>query len=939
MKKRLIYCYSIVGIILLISVLYYKNLYERQLNYIVSLLDHQVQIVGLSIDNTNNNFLSDLNKISFNDDLAYFFTDSEKQHDATENLKLFYSEYEDFISGIKIFDNNRNEFSLRKDIDSGEWLQQQFVLHVQGEILKMERMEYENRKYIYYLPIMKNNEAIANITVSIDYSKYFESVFAAFDMEEYQWQWVIDDEGNIIYDNSISTSGYTKLKTIVDALEEGAIGHYTHQTTIDNVEKNIVSSYYSTQLLQRDLAIIFSSPTQYFQRYIYINSICIILVTLILILAIIYIFTSYDRIQEKDKKLLENSEKMLFKLIEEMPIGVIIYDSNRTILKSNAVAALFYSYEDEKEMEGKQFPEIKFENVSEYFSKNLGRVFSPDQLVIIKKEIGEIILIKNTIPVVFKGNPATMEILNDVTPLENARRKEAEASVAKSEFITRMSYELRSPLNGIIGMTDLLSSHNLSKEVMDIVSLLRQSTEHFINILNEILDFSKMQAGNMVLDVIPFNLKQEIEYCLNFSTTLLSGKQIQLTSCIDERLPNSIISDPFRLRQIFTILLNLAIKNTESGTIHLVSKMVSDTQGLVTLLFEIQDTGKNYSAKDLAKMFDESEVSDFRQNRQVSDSSFGNILARQLVEKMGGQLYYSCPSGLDGDKGMKISFTIVAYSSEKLEKHVKAKEVSSMKEIKTLVIKNAQERQEDLSYLHNLGLDIYVSTYQKNLIKQIKASLADEQLRYDLIIFFDSLQNSGFDVARVIWENDLCSEFVLLMISSNDKPGNYLKCISMGVDHYLAAPFDEVKLGNVIKDCFPSLLRDKQSKPLFAIRDLNILIVEDDKMSQSVFSIILHNMGCSFDIADDGEMGYQMASTRKYDIIFMDLIMPKMDGYEASRKILEHDKESLIIALTADNMPNAKKNAEASGMRDFIAKPIRIRDIEALFSKYFDEHK
>ena len=183
-----------------ISILFYRNLYNKQIEYIVSLLDHQAQIVGLSIDNTNNNFLSDLNRIGYMDDLALFFTDENRQKNAIENIKLFYSEYEDFISGIKIYDNNRNEFTIRKDKDSGEWLQQQFILHVQGEIFRIEKMETENSRFIYYLPVIKDNETIANVAVTIDYSSYFESVFDAFSMEEYEWQWVLDDDGNILAD-------------------------------------------------------------------------------------------------------------------------------------------------------------------------------------------------------------------------------------------------------------------------------------------------------------------------------------------------------------------------------------------------------------------------------------------------------------------------------------------------------------------------------------------------------------------------------------------------------------------------------------------------------------------------------------------------------------------------------------------------------------------
>ena len=154
---------------------------------------------------------------------------------------------------------------------------------------------------------------------------------------------------------------------------------------------------------------------------------------------------------------LEESEKMLFNLIEEMPVGVIIYNANREIIKANKTAATQYSFGDEKEMKGRIFPESSISDVSNYFSKNHGGSFNPEQFIIINKDTGEIVLLRNSIPVVFMGEKATMELLVDVTMLESARKREAKANLAKSEFLARMSYEIRIPLNGIIGMTDIIN--------------------------------------------------------------------------------------------------------------------------------------------------------------------------------------------------------------------------------------------------------------------------------------------------------------------------------------------------------------------------------------------------------------------------------------------------------------------------------------------------
>jgi CheY-like chemotaxis protein len=174
------------------------------------------------------------------------------------------------------------------------------------------------------------------------------------------------------------------------------------------------------------------------------------------------------------------------------------------------------------------------------------------------------------------------------------------------------------------------------------------------------------------------------------------------------------------------------------------------------------------------------------------------------------------------------------------------------------------------------------------------------------------------------------------MISSNDKKGNYLKCITLGIDHYLIKPFDVSELLNIIKNSFPFLEDQSSSIEIGTVRtDIKILIIEDNKMNQNVIGTMLKSLGYSFELSDDGYAGYLMAKAQKYDLIFMDLIMPEMDGFESAQRIVKFDKSVLIVAFTADNMPETRRKAELSGIKDFISKPVRIDELKRLFAKYF----
>ncbi len=937
MRRILVLVYSVVLIIILTNYLYYKNLYNKQINYIIELLDRQVQIVALSVDSTNSSFLSELNQISLSDKISMFFTNPENEDREKERLKLFFSKYQGFVTGIKLYDNNRNEFTLKKDSD-GEWLEQTFILHVQAEIFNMQKLVQENRKFEYYIPVYdkKNNETTGNIVISVDYRKYFSEIFSEFNLKDYQWQWVITESGEVIYDNNVNKIEYSHLEKIAMRLAARTIGSIIHKATIKGKEREIVSSYYSTQLLQRELRLVFSAPTNYFQQFIIRNSLFIVLGTLLLIQVIIFIFLHYIKSRKSEMDKLNASEKSLFKIIEEMPAGVIIHNKNREILKANKVAAKQYSYSSEADMTGKIFPETTLSNDSNYFSKNFGGPFSSDLFVVIKKEIGEIILYRNSIPIFFLGEEAEMEILIDVTMLESARKQEAKANVARSEFFARMSYEIRTPLNGIVGMTDVLNKYDLPLEVKEILGLLNRSTEVLLTIINDILDFSRIESGKMILDEVPFNLREEINYCTVLAKTNISANDLNVVCSIDDDVPESIIGDPFRLRQVLMNLLNHSVKNTEKGEIRLNCMLKSSVNGMITLGFDLLDTGISFDKASLKKIF-----GDFIniESKSVTgdESGFGTILSKQLVELMGGELSAESPSGISGSMGTKVSFTILAYSNDRPKKEFSHVNISSFEKIKTLVITGNQNRDDEIiRALHKMGLNVSITTFLKSTVNQIKANINSPDNRYNLVVIFDDKELNGFDPARVIWENNLSANFIILMISTNDIKGNYMKCITMGIDYYFVKPFDINELPGVIKKCFPHVKDSSTLVDIGAIRnDINILIIEDNKMNQKVIGTMLKSMGYTFDLVDDGYAGYLQTKIKKFDIVFMDLIMPEMDGFESAQKILKFDKTVLIVAFTADNLPESKRKAELVGIKDFISKPVRINDLKRLFARYF----
>lgn len=937
MKRIIIVVIASLSIIIVAILILARGLYNKQLTHISNLLDRQVKIVGTSVDNTNNEFVSDLNQIVFSEDNSQFFSLPEQKSKTEEKIKIFYSKYESLITGIKYFDNNRNEFTIKKDETGTSWLVQNFVLHAQEEILLRDMLILGARGYEYYLPVLKDDRPVGNFVVSIDFKKYFNDLFSGFKTSDYQWQWVLSDSGIVIFDNYEGKKGYSQIERITRQLEKGASDNIVHTVNINGKTEKIISSFYSTQLFQRNICLIFSAPTEIYESYILRSVIVLIFLIIILATIIIWFLLKYHKSLMSEIGRLRISEEMLFRMIDTMPAGVIIYNQNREILRANKAAANQFSYNDESEMKGRLYPLNTTVDENNYFSKNLGDNFSPDQFVIIKKEIGEMILFRHSLPVMFQGTDAKMDILTDVTILESARNQAAKANSAKSEFLARMSYEVRTPLNGIIGMSDILMKHDLKNEDRDIVILLRQSAEVLLNIVNDILDFSKIESGKMILDEIPFSLREEVVYCYDLARTKIDENLVKLTCTVDEDVTDKLIGDPFRIRQILSNLFNNSIENTERGQIILRCSLVGKNNGCIKLGFELKDTGKSFDNATLKKIFGDYINIDSKVHQDDDGSGFGTILARQLVELMEGELTAECPSGLDGDKGTKVSFTISLHSNETTLKNLHFEDVKSFGDIRTLVIIGSQSKdEENLNSLHKLGLSVTVTTYQKSTISQLKANLNFPEKRYHMIVILDDNEFDGFTAARDIWENDLSSQFFIMIISSHDSKGNLLKSIRLGIDHYIVKPYEIKELYDTIKSTFPEIDKaviKRENEP--ASNNIRVLVVEDNKMNQKVLGTMLKSLGYSFDFADDGFTGLIQAKTRRYDVIFMDLLMPGMNGFESAQKMLEYDSSLMIVAFTADNMPDSKRKAEMAGIKEFLPKPVRIDDLKKFFKKHF----
>jgi signal transduction histidine kinase/CheY-like chemotaxis protein len=934
MKKINIIVYSVFLLIMLGNVLFFRNLYRNQIEYSVKFLDRQVKIVGSDIDNTSMYIVSDLNEIDFSEDMALFFTDREVNERTKEKIKLYYSKYEDIIVGLMLYNNSGDVYTIFKDEERNSWLDGSYRAQNIPRIYEMEQLEPDRDKYKYYLPVIKDGKVLGNLVATIDFNRYFSRVFAKYNLEQYQWQWMVNDTGKIVYDNHGGEVAYSELRKIQGQLDAGTAGWIAHRMETEGKSNEIISAFYPINMFGLDFGLVFSAPTDFFQKYIFRNAIIMLLLLMTAILFIIWLFQGHLRKKHKQFDATSDSESTLLSIIEQMPVGLLVYNRNREIQKANRHAATLFSYATEDEMTGKLVPDMSRND----YESDLDGQPGQGRIIRLPGQSGDRLVFMNSIPVDFRGDKSTLEVLIDVTTLESARKQEADANIAKSELLARMSFEIRTPLNGIIGMTEMLNRSELPEQSKEVARLLRRSADLLLTIINDIFDVSKVETGKMILDEVPFKLRQEITYCVNLVKRENPETLVKIIAKVDDTVPDNLIGDPYRLRQVITNLLYNSLAGTQTGEISLECRVSRSEGNLFILGFTVTDTGNNYTRAEIKKLFGDYITNLSERSEWAEDLRLGPILARQLTELMGGELTAESPAGKDSsgrERGLKVSFTISVHLNEKIAKNIDLAGYSELSEIRTLVITGSQGRDDDfLGVIHRLGLPVSVTSFQKHTVSQIKANLQNAHDRYMLLIIFDEPDTDGFEAAKTLLDSGMTSEHIVLMFTSKDPKGHFSRCVDMGIDHLLVKPFAGEDLFTVLKEHFPSLRSDKGNLVPERSALPVILVVDDNYLNRKVVGSLLKVLGVTAEYASGAAEAIAMAREKSYDLILMDLIMPEMDGFEAARVILEFDKNTIIVALSADNMPETRVRAEQTGMKELLSKPVTVEDLRRVIARY-----